>query len=284
MVGCEEVLIDNVTIRNHLQVPNSDGINPDHCRNVEIKNCDIRAGDDNIVVKATRQDRDYGPSANIHVYDCVLQSQSSGIKIGTETTSDIYNITFERCTINDSNRAFAIQSRDEGQVYNVEFRNIDFTVLQVPERWWGLGEGISFTSFPRSYQTPVGGIRNIRLSNITGITENSIRINGSPESRIRNIRMENMDITMNRRTEYPGGRFDNRPTEVYEDIETHHNPGYSIRFTDNISLEHCSVEWGANRPEYYTHALEAEHITGLKLTGFEGEAAHPGRDNSIVIY
>jgi len=38
-----------------------DGIDPDHCRNVEIRNCEISCGDDAIVVKATRQKEDYGP-------------------------------------------------------------------------------------------------------------------------------------------------------------------------------------------------------------------------------
>ncbi|MFH5885427.1 glycoside hydrolase family 28 protein [Halalkalibaculum sp. DA3122] len=284
MVGCEDVGIDSLTIRNDLEVPNSDGINPDHCRNVEIKNCDIVAGDDNIVVKATRQDREYGPSANIHVYDCVLQSQSAAIKIGTETTSDIHDILFERCIIKDSNRGFGIQSRDEGEVYNITFRDIEFTVEQVPDIWWGLGEGISFTSFPRTLQSEVGGIRDIKLSNIKGMTENSIRINGSPESRIQNISLDNVDIRMNKRTEHSGGRYDNRPTEVYQGIEVHDNPGYSIQYADNISLNNCSIEWGENRAKYYTHALESEHVSGLKMTGFEGEAAHPDLYDSIVIY
>jgi polygalacturonase len=55
LVGCEGVLVDNVKIRNQLDVPNCDGIDPDHCRDVEIRNCHIVCGDDAVVVKATRQ-------------------------------------------------------------------------------------------------------------------------------------------------------------------------------------------------------------------------------------
>jgi polygalacturonase len=49
MLGCENVLIEQVNIRNNLDVPNCDGIDPDHCRNVEIRNCHIICGDDAIM-------------------------------------------------------------------------------------------------------------------------------------------------------------------------------------------------------------------------------------------
>ena len=81
-----------------------------------------------------------------------------------------------------------------------------------------------------------------------------------------------------RRTGYPGGLFDDRPTTAYPGIEPHGNPGFSIRYADNVVLKHCSVKWGDKRPDYFTHALEAEAVTGLELTGFAGEAAHPERD------
>jgi polygalacturonase len=47
---CEDVLVDGLTILNNLLVPNSDGIHCTTSRNVRIANCDIRAGDDAIIV------------------------------------------------------------------------------------------------------------------------------------------------------------------------------------------------------------------------------------------
>lgn len=43
LVGCRRVLIDGLTIANQLDVPNCDGIDPDHCQDVEIRNCHITA-------------------------------------------------------------------------------------------------------------------------------------------------------------------------------------------------------------------------------------------------
>lgn len=282
LLGCEHVLIDSIKIKNNLDVPNCDGIDPDHCRNVEIRNCSILCGDDAIVVKTTLQDQDYGPSANIWIHNCELETQDSGLKIGTETTQDIFNIVFEKCHVKTSCRGLTIQLRDAGNVFNVLFKDITFVSRYYSNPWWGRGEAISFTSIPRNPGTKIGMIHDIQVQNVQGLSENSVRINGTNESRINNISFNNVDITMNRSTLFMGGLFDNRPTKAYEGIEMHGNPGYYICFADNINLTGCSMHWGINIPDYYTHAIEAHDVTGLKIEKFTGEAAHPGRDKAIV--
>ena len=283
MIGCEHVLVDNLKIRNLLDVPNCDGIDPDHCRDVEIRNCNIVCGDDAIVIKATRQGADYGPSANITVHDCVIQTQDAGVKIGTETTQDVYDIRFERCEIRSSSRGLCIQARDEGSVYNIDFRDIQFVSRYHSDPWWGRGEAISLTAIPRDAQSKIGTIHDVRIQNVSGRAENSVRVQGAKESRIRGVTLENVAVTLDRWTEYPGGLFDDRPTTAYPGIEPHGNPGFSIRYADNVVLKHSSVKWGDKRPDYFTHALEAEAVTGLELTGFAGAAAHPERDADVVV-
>jgi len=276
--------VDNLKIRNLLDVPNCDGIDPDHCRDVEIRNCNIVCGDDAIVIKATRQAADYGASANITVHDCVIQTQDAGVKIGTETTQDIHDIRFERCEIRSSSRGLCIQARDEGSVYNIDFRDIKFVSRYHSDPWWGRGEAISLTAIPRGPQSKIGTIHDVRIQNVSGRAENSVRVQGAKESRIRGVTMENVAVTLDRWTQYAGGLFDNRPTTAYPGIEPHGNPGFSIRYADNVVLKHCGVKWGDKRPDYFTHALEAEAVTGLELTGFAGEAAHPERDADVAVH
>ena len=282
-LGCENVLVDGIKIHNNMDVPNCDGINPDHCRNVEIRNCEIICGDDGIAVKATRQTEDYGPTDNINVHDCILETHDSGLKIGTETTQDIYNVVFERCKIKTSCRGLNIQLRDEGSVYNIVFRDITFTSSYYSAPWWGRGEAISFTAIQRTSGTKIGTIHNILVENVKGTSENSVRINGTKESRISNVRFENVNVTLNRWTNYPGNLFDNRPTKVYEEIEPHDNPGIYISFSDQVVLKDCSISWGDNVPDYFTNAILAHDVTNLKIENFKGEAAHPDRDQAVVI-
>ena len=283
LVGCRNVLVDGVTIRNQLDVPNCDGIDPDHCRHVEIRRCHIECGDDAIVVKATRAYAELGGSHHIHVHDCVLETQDSGLKIGTETVRDITDVTFERCEIRRSCRACTIQLPDEGNVRGVVFRDIMFEASYHAAPWWGRGEAISLTAIPRAPDTRVGQISEVLIANVRGRAENSVRISGTPESRISQVRCVDLDLTFERWTNYPGAVWDNRPTTAYPALESHATAAFHVRYADHVELRDCRVRWGKPCPDSFGHALEAHDVTHLTYPGFTGEAAHPDRDAAIVI-
>jgi len=283
LLGCKQVDIRNVTVKNRLDVPNCDGIDLDHCCDVKISGCRITSGDDAIVVKATRQSIDYGSSANIVVTDCVLTTQDSGLKIGTETTADVHDVLFEHCKILSGSRGLTIQLRDEGNVYNINFRHIQFTSRYYADPWWGRGEAISLTAIPRTASTKLGSMHGIHIEDVSGHAENSIRICGSAGSRPHDIVLENVALRFNRWTSYHGGVFDNRPTKAMADVEPHGTDGIFISHADQIHLRHCSVSWGRNCPDYFSHALETSDVAGLQLTDFSGAAAHPARDEAISI-
>jgi polygalacturonase len=271
MLGCDHVLVDGLRIRNLLDVPNCDGIDPDHCRDVEIKNCDIVCGDDAIVLKSTRQPQDYGASHGIRVRDCVIETQDAGVKIGTETVGGVYDVVFERCEIKSSSRGICVQLRDEGDVHDIEFRDIKLVSRYHSDPWWGRGEAISLTAIPRRPGTKVGKMSGIRLRNITARAENSVRVCGTPESVIQDVTLENVALTLERWTRYTGGVWDNRPTSVMADIEKHPTAGFSLRHVRGAALNACSVTWGKSgkdRPDYFGEALEANSVAELSVREF----------------
>lgn len=274
--GCKNVLVTNVTVDNRLDVPNDDGIDPDHCRNVEICNCHLTCGDDAIVVKSTRQTNDFGVCANIHVHDCVIRTQDAGLKIGTETTGDIHDIFFERCKILSGSRGLCIQLRDEGGISNVVFRDINFMSQYHSDPWWGRGEAISFTAIPRTSATKLGKLQNILVENVSGKAENSIRVNGTAESRIEHVQLKNVSVKFARWTKYAGGVYDNRPTKILEPIEKHAADGFNLRFAAGVTLEKCSVSFADSPAGNFEKAAAAENSTGTSLQKFRGESkAHP---------
>jgi polygalacturonase len=283
MLGCDGVLVDNVKVRNLLDVPNCDGIDPDHSRNVEIRNCNLVCGDDGVVIKCSRQPIDYGECANIHVHDCVIETQDAGLKIGTETTSDIHDIRFERCQIKTSSRGLCIQLRDEGNIYNIDYRDITFTSRFYSNPWWGRGEAISFTAIPRNPTSKPGTLHHVNVQNVTGHAENSVRICGSAQSRVHDVTLDRVSVTLDRTTQYKGALYDNRPTTAITAIEPHDTPGFSIEHADNVTLRNCSVAWGANVPDSFTYAVEAKDTTGLKIEGLKGEAAHASLGKAVSI-
>ena len=283
LLGCDGVLVDNIKIHNLLNVPNCDGIDPDHCRNVLIRKCHITCGDDAIVIKSSRQPRDYGVSQNIIVRDCVIETQDAGLKIGSETTTDIRDVRMENCEIRNSSRGLCIQLRDEGNISTVEFHNIKLTSRYFSDPWWGRGEVISFTAIPRTAGGKIGRLRGVHISKVTGKAENSVRISGSPASRIRDVVLEDVAVTLDRWTTYPGGMFDSRPTSSQRDIEFRGTPAFYVSYADDVTLRNCSVAWGKNVPDYFSYAVEARDVSHLNIERLKGHAAHPDRQKTTSI-
>ncbi|MGM9971799.1 MAG: glycosyl hydrolase family 28 protein [Anaeroplasmataceae bacterium] len=211
LVGCNGGIIENIIIDNNLKMTNCDGIDPDHSKNITIKNCLISSADDCIVLKSTSSAIKYGNTENIIVSDCTLTSTSAAIKIGSETEGDFNNIKFNNIKIKNSNRGISIQLRDKGNISNIEFNNIDIETKRFsPIHWWGKAEAIAISAIRRKKDSLVGMISNIKFNNINSIGENGILIYG--ENNINNIIFSNISVSIVRKTNWKKEGIDLRPS------------------------------------------------------------------------
>jgi polygalacturonase len=73
--------------------PNSDGFDPESCDQVLIEDCTFNTGDDCIAIKAGKNlDTQLGPSQNIVIQHCVMQSGHGGVTLGSEMSAGINNV------------------------------------------------------------------------------------------------------------------------------------------------------------------------------------------------
>ena len=213
MVGCQDVLIDGIRILNNLRMASSDGIDPDHCKNVRIVNCHIESADDCIVLKNTESFMEYGDCENIVIANCTLTSTSAAIKIGTESEAAFRNITVQNCNISKTNRGISLQLRDSGCIENVLFSNINIDTRHFSkEHWWGGAEPIAVTALPRKESTKLGYIRNVRFDNINCCSENGILVYGDGGNSIRNISFEHITLKWKGNIDRNKNYYDLRPT------------------------------------------------------------------------
>jgi hypothetical protein len=277
MLGCERVLVDGIKIRNYMDVPNCDGMDPDRCRDVVIQGCDIVGADDAIVVKTSDQKMDYGVTRNVTVRDCMVITRDSGLKVGTETFGDISKVLFENCKVISGGRGPTITHRQAGNIEDIEFRDIEVVAEHHAARWWGWGEPICVTVWPRTENGHTGTLKNVRFKRIKGRGENSVRIDGTAENPVRDVLLEDIDMTVDKWTAWPGGFFDNRPTGPnVPGLEEHKTPVYCLRHVTDVTMKNCTAGWGEKREPYWSYALETVDVKGLKLEGFKGESAFPG--------
>jgi polygalacturonase len=220
LVGCDGVKIDRLVIRNNLRFANCDGIDPDHCKNVEITNCDIQCADDCIVFKTTEGAANYGACEHIRVSGCSLMSTSAAIKFGTESVSDFKDIVVSDCNIYGTNRGISMMLRDCGNIENVTFQNIKISTRRFsPIHWWGKAEPIAVTAVRRKPSTKVGHISNVTFSNITCEGENGILIYGEKHGNIQNVSLRDITVSIVKKTDWEKGMHDLRPSEEYGIID-----------------------------------------------------------------
>lgn len=102
LLACDKVTVHGIRIDNPLYGPNTDGIDIDACRNVTVSDCQIRTGDDAIVIKNTNFEGRKQVSRNIVITNCILTTPCNAFKIGTETQADIENIVFSNSVVYSS--------------------------------------------------------------------------------------------------------------------------------------------------------------------------------------
>lgn len=80
LIGCNNVMIDGISILNDLKIRNGDGIDIDHSKDVRISNCFIESGDDCICLKNRREFEQYGSCEDVVVTNCTMTSRSCAVK------------------------------------------------------------------------------------------------------------------------------------------------------------------------------------------------------------
>ena len=246
LIGCYDALIDGISLKNNLKIRNGDGIDLDHSRKVRIANCFIESGDDCICLKNRREFEEYGPCQDIVVTNCVMTGRSCAIKIGSENMDSISNVLFDNCIIKASNRGLGIQNRDEGTVSNVVFSNMIIDCKYFSDVWWGKAEPIYVTSYPRAvgnhkdagWRFPKGAtegrcgeVSEIYFHNVKCYGENGCFIGGDTPDKVNNIYLDNIDLALEKRTDYPGNQYDKRPCVGEGFVES---PAYGV-YVDTAS-------------------------------------------------
>ena len=298
---CDNVLIDNVIIRNNLLVPNSDGIHCTTSRNIRISNCDIIAGDDCIVLTGFTFDEEtpgfkpdeqavhqYGNKTiygeNMTVTNCILQSSSSGIRIGYGQ-HPIRRCTFSNIVIRDSHRGIGIFAHDNSNIEDLIFSNIIIETRLLNGQWWGHGEPIHLSCISRFPEQVAGQIKNVQFNNINAIGEQGILVFGQKESPMENIQFNNVQLRMRKGKETMGygGNFDLRPASPKAmQIFEHDIPGIYAQSVNNLSIRDFNLSWENDLPTFFTHGIECKDVTDLLISDFIG-AGNPKGSGSQKI-
>lgn len=128
-VFCEHVHIRTVQVYNPPDAPNTDGIDIDSCRQVEILDCVVDVGDDGIALKSGSGPdgiRAARPTSQVVVRSCQVGNGHGGIVIGSETAGGVFDVLVEDCLFRSTDRGIRIKTRRGrgGAIHQLRFRNL----------------------------------------------------------------------------------------------------------------------------------------------------------------
>ncbi|MGV1958553.1 glycoside hydrolase family 28 protein [Agrobacterium sp. 22-214-1] len=129
--GCEDLIAAGLSIVAPHDSPNTDGFNPESCRNVTISGVRFSVGDDCIAVKAGKrgpdgEDDHLAETRGIRVRHCLMQRGHGGLVIGSEMSGGVHDVAVEDCDMVGTDRGLRLKTRRGrgGTVSNIAMRRV----------------------------------------------------------------------------------------------------------------------------------------------------------------
>lgn len=213
---CENVILDNVMVRNPGYAQNGDGLDLESCKNSIIVNSIFDVGDDAICIKSGKDEdgrRRNRPTENVLIDNCKVFQGHGGFVVGSEMSGSVRNISVSNCQFlgTDVGLRFKSCRGRGGVVENIYIRDINMFDIATESFLFDLyyggksavesledGDTIPVTSTILAVDETTPAFKNIYVKNL--VSRNARRamfFNGLPEMKIENINVEDVTITAN---------------------------------------------------------------------------------------
>lgn len=195
-IQCENVIVRGVVIDS--TGPNSDGCDPESCKDVLIENVSFRTGDDCIAVKSGRNAdgrRLNIKSENIVVQNCEMADGHGAFTIGSEVSGGAQNIFCQNNLMSSPHLEQAFRFKNNAVrgalIEDIFIRNIEITGLYTgtsASRGMVLSIDYFYEEGAAGNYNPV--VRNVDIRNVTATSANyALYLRGFPDNHISDIRL-----------------------------------------------------------------------------------------------
>ena len=262
-----DITVDNVSILNPANSPNTDGINPESCKNVRISNCNVDVGDDCIAIKSGTEDADeLIVCENITITNCTMVHGHGGVVLGSEMSGGIRNVTISNCVFQDTDRGIRLKSRrgrggtiEDIRVSNVVMDNVFSPFILNLYYFCGPRGKEKYVwdknPYPVTDETPT--FRRIHFSDITArnVQSSAGFLYGLAENYLSEITFNNIDISLANdatpevsammtgleATTNQGFYMGNVKDSTFKNItiENHEGPAFYLENCENVIIENA---------------------------------------------
>lgn len=129
----------DLNVLNPADSPNTDGCDPESCKDVDILGVRFSLGDDCIAVKSGKiyMGRTYRvPSENILIRQCLMENGHGAVTLGSEMAGGVLNLTVEDCIFRHTDRGLRVKTRrgrgKDAVLNNIIFRGLELDHVMTP--------------------------------------------------------------------------------------------------------------------------------------------------------
>ncbi|MDD3335124.1 MAG: glycoside hydrolase family 28 protein [Eubacteriales bacterium] len=129
----------NITVTAPADSPNTDGFDPESCRDVTLMGARFSLGDDCIALKAGKlfMGRELKmPCEDVLIAHCLMENGHGGMTVGSEMSGGVRNVTVSKCLMRNTDRGLRIKTRrgrgKDGVIDNILFEDVRMESVQAP--------------------------------------------------------------------------------------------------------------------------------------------------------
>lgn len=252
----QDIDILNIDILNRADSPNTDGIDPEACKNVNIIGNNVHVGDDCIALKSGKvfMGMKLGvPCENILIRNCLLDRGHGGLVIGSEMSGGVRNVHVVQCLMNHTDRGFRLKTRrgrgKNAVIDGLVFQNIEMRGVLTP-----------FVINMFYFCDPDGKTDYVQSHEPLPVDDMTPRL-GS-------FVLEDVTATD---AEYAGCWFSGLPEQPIESVEMRN---VTIRFAANAGRGQAAMMCNAepcSKLAIWAENVQHIHLHNVQITGYEGE-------------
>ncbi len=119
--------------------PNTDGFDPESCRDVRLFGAHFQLGDDCVAIKSGKLYMGHKyktPCENVEIAHCLMEDGHGGVTIGSEMAGGVKNVTVHHCLMRHTDRGLRIKTRrgrgKDGVVDDVCFHDLRMEGVKAP--------------------------------------------------------------------------------------------------------------------------------------------------------
>ncbi len=242
------LVLQDLTILNPKDAPNTDGIDVDSCRFVTIKGCHVDVGDDGIALKSGSGPDGVAankPTTDVLIEECTVKNAHGGAVIGSETAAGIRDVRVRDCLFDGTDRGIRIKTRRGrgGEISNLHFdsvrmrRNLCPLTLNMYYRCGSL-DAEDFSLEKKAVTTTTPSIEQVVIENCISedSTSSAAFIVGLPEVPIKDLVIRNCTFTVAKTDLTPV-----EESEMYEGLPEPEGRGIRLRNVE-LSIQDVQVE------------------------------------------